>query len=182
MKFNLMTFNVRGLNKESALNSLRLYVHDFLPRLDLLAIQKHERRRDVLSRIGPVIWRSASFWGLEANPGHSPDEDEAGCGGVATFLIPQWTRLISSIGSLFDNRVHCVILAGLPSGDLGITNIYAPNFSSQRCALWKAIAQELPTTCRWVLMGDFNMVEACSDKNRPYALYLNTTMLQGLCI
>jgi exonuclease III len=136
MKLNLMTFNMRGLNEEFALNSLRMYVQDVRPRLDFLAIQEHKLRGNALSCIGTVLWRSASFWDLDASPGygHSPDKEGAGCSGVATFLASQWARLISSTGSLFDNRVHYIILAGLPGGDLGIVNVYTPNSSSQRCS------------------------------------------------
>jgi exonuclease III len=166
-----MTFNARGLNDESASDTLKLYIQDTHPRLDILAIQEHKLRGSTLTRLGSSLWRSASFRGLDASPGygHAPHEDEAGCGGVATFLAPQWSRLVSATGSLFDNRVHYFILSGLPGGDVGIANVYAPNSSPHRCALWTVLARELPSTCRWILLGDFNMVENRRDKNRPCA-------------
>jgi hypothetical protein len=55
--------------------------------------------------------------------------------------------------------VHWFVLAGLLGGEVGITNVYASNDSSNRCELWSAMAQELPHTARWILMGDFNMVD-----------------------
>jgi hypothetical protein len=100
---------------------------------------------------------------------HTPDEDGARCGGIATFHALQWSLLISSTSFLFENRVHYVILSGLPEGEVGIANVYVPNSSPHRCTLWLAMAQEFSNTCRWILLGDFNMVENKCDKNCPRA-------------
>jgi hypothetical protein len=67
-------------------------------------------------------------------------------------------------GFILDNRAHWFILQGLSRGDIGFVNIYAPNESSHRIRLWKALMTDLPNTCRWILAGDFNMVELRQDK------------------
>jgi hypothetical protein len=65
---------------------------------------------------------------------------------------------------MLDNKVHWFILQGLPGGDIGFFNIYTPNESSHRIRLWEALMTDLPNTCRWTLVGDFNMVELRQDK------------------
>jgi exonuclease III len=144
MKLNLMTFNARSLNEESAIDKLRLYIQDSRPRLDIVTLQEHKLRGNALTRLGSLLWRTSSFWGLNASPGygHGPDDDGVGYGGVATLLAPQWSCLVSASGSLFDNRLHYIILSGLPGGDVGIANAYAPNSFPHRCALWTLMAQD----------------------------------------
>jgi len=67
-----------------------------------------------------------------------------------------------------DNRATWIILKGLPSSDVGIINIYVPNDFPSRCQLWDTLIRELPTSCRWILAGDFNMVEQRHDRTNPY--------------
>lgn len=49
-------------------------------------------------------------------------------------------------------------------GDLGFINIYAPVEPLARKVMWETMSRELPSTCRWILLGDFNMVEKREDK------------------
>jgi hypothetical protein len=48
---------------------------------------------------------------------------------------------------------------------VGFINVYAPNDSGARCELWTTLAIELPQADRWILLGDFNMVENRQDKS-----------------
>jgi hypothetical protein len=59
------------------------------------------------------------------------------------------------------------MLQGLPGGDLGICNIYAPNNPCEHCQLWEALIEVLPATCHWILAGNFNMVLSRQDKKNP---------------
>lgn len=43
-------------------------------------------------------------------------------------------------------------------------NVYAPNSPNRRRALWDELAVTLPQDCRWVLAGDWNVVEDSIDK------------------
>lgn len=171
MRLNFLSFNARGLNDASAIAALQLYMQDCRPIPDIVMIQEHKCRGSAMQNLGKALWRHATFWGMEASPGYGHDEDAtgAGCGGIATLLAPRWESLVSASGSIFDNRVHWFILSGVPGGDLGIANVYAHNSSPERCQLWEAMTRELPGHCRWVILGDFNMVETRSDKNRPCA-------------
>ena len=53
---------------------------------------------------------------------------------------------------------------GLLGGNIGFVNIYAHNDSFLRCRLWETLMIELPGIYRWVLVGDFNIVETRLDK------------------
>lgn len=171
MRLNLLSFNARGLNEQAAIDSLQLYIQDCRPALDIVMIQEHKYRGSALANLGKALWRQAKFWGQEALLGYGHNENElgAGCGGIATLLAPRWTSLVSATGTIHDNRVHWLILSGVPGGDIGIANIYAPNSSLDRCHLWEDMTRELPGHSRWILTGDFNMFESRSDKNRPSA-------------
>jgi endonuclease/exonuclease/phosphatase family metal-dependent hydrolase len=72
--------------------------------------------------------------------------------------------MVASQGSILQNRAHRFVLCGTPGGETGFLNIYALNDSQERCVLWEQLIFLLPTTCRWVVAGDFNMVEMKSDK------------------
>lgn len=45
-------------------------------------------------------------------------------------------------------------------------NTYAPNDFPSYCLLWKSLAQDLPHTCRCILMADFNMIKHRVDKTK----------------
>ena len=42
MRLNLLLFNAHGLNDEARLDYLHRYLHNFQPRLDIVAIQEHK--------------------------------------------------------------------------------------------------------------------------------------------
>jgi exonuclease III len=145
MKLNLLTFNVHNLNEDAAVDSLRGYIQDYKPKLDIIAIQEHKMHGEALQRLGTRFWRSTTFWGLEASLGYGHSQFPMVTRGleVEAFLHslpPQWSRLISQSDHLLNNRVQWFILSKLPSGDVGIANIYAPNSSSLICELWSALA------------------------------------------
>lgn len=167
MKIHLLSLNVRGLNEDAAVDTVQAYIRDMRPTLDIVAIQEHKVRGLSLTQVTTRLWRQAKAFGLEASVGygHNPLGAGAGCGGLITMLHPRWTRMVSANGALLENRAQWFILHGLPGGDLGVANIYAPNDSPSRCVLWETMARELPQTCRWILLGDFNMVEYRADKS-----------------
>ncbi|KAG0573836.1 hypothetical protein KC19_VG213600 [Ceratodon purpureus] len=162
MRLNLLSSNARSLNDPTAVDSLKLYIQDCQPTLDIIFIQEHKRRGEALLQLGPPLWRQATSYGLDASPAYGNEDDDpgAGCGGTISKLSPRLAHAVSATGQLFDNRVHSLILSSRPVGDLGIANVYAHNSSSERCHLWEAMARELPPHCRWLLLGDLNMVES----------------------
>jgi hypothetical protein len=68
-------------------------------------------------------------------------------------------------GTVYDNLAQWVLLKGIPGGDVGVVNIYAPNASQERILLWRELVNCLPQGCRWVLGGDWNVVEQARDKS-----------------
>lgn len=168
MKLQLLSFNACGLNEDAAVANVQSYVRDSIPSPDIVAIQEHKLRGSSLARVGNRLWHHATAFSLEASVGygHTPLDLGAGCRGVLILIHPRWARKIGSSGAIQDNRAHWFVLQGLPGGDIGFANIHAPNDPLARCLLWEALARDLPCTCRWILMGDFNMVENKADKTR----------------
>ncbi len=62
------------------------------------------------------------------------------------------------------NCFHWIRINRLRGGDLTLANIYAPNDMAQRCMFWVLMIKELPKDYRWILLGDFNMVEHQPNK------------------
>lgn len=62
-----------------------------------------------------------------------------------------------------------MILIGIPGGDIGLANIYAPTEKADWCLMWESLANNLPQSCRWMLLGEFNVVEGWTDKLRQGA-------------
>jgi endonuclease/exonuclease/phosphatase family metal-dependent hydrolase len=56
-------------------------------------------------------------------------------------------------------------LAGLPSGDVNIINLYVSTEAVARLELWEELIRVLPRDCRSILVGDFNFVEHRWDKS-----------------
>jgi len=163
MKLKLLSHNVRGLNNPAAVENFRHYL--VRNPVDLLFIQEHKLRALGASRLGKTLWKRATYFFTEVEPGYNANATGVGKGGVATFIAPRWANLISQTGSLFGGRVQWLILSGLPGGDIGFANVYAPTDPNPCKALWETLACELPSSCRWILLGDFNMVERRVDKS-----------------
>lgn len=117
------------------------------------------------ANLGRQLWKRATTIYTEAEVGYTADGDNVGRGGVASIVSPRWAKLVSQSGSLFGGRVLYLILDRIPGGQLGFLNICVPNDPLARKILWETLARELPTTCRWIMIGDFNMVERLSDKS-----------------
>lgn len=168
MKLQMLSFNARGLNDEAAVTNLQSYIRNSIPVPDIVAIQETKLQGGAASYVGGRIWRPATCFSLDATPGYGydPTEPGAGCGGIMIFIHPRWARKIGASGLLLDNQGHWFVLQGLPGGDIGFVNLYAPNESPARCLLLESLARDLSRTCRWLVMGDFNMVEHRADKTR----------------
>jgi hypothetical protein len=96
--------------------------------------------------------------------GHNAQTPGAGKGGIIALLHPRWKSNVTQSGLVMGNRVQWIILQGLLGEDLGLVNLYASNDSAARSRQWEALMIELPTTYKWILAIDFNMVEHRKDK------------------
>ncbi len=82
------------------------------------------------------------------------------------MVANKWAKFIVAKGSIAKNKILWVQFDGIPRGKLGVGNIYALNESRDRCRLWEDMLVQLPSDCRWILMGYFNMAECTKDKLR----------------
>ena len=73
------------------------------------------------------------------------------------------------------NKWAQYLLKGLPGGDTGFTNVYAPNETGARTQLWGELLSSLPHSCRWLLLGDFNFVERRQDKTSTCGRFIPST-------
>ena len=133
-------------------------------------------RGEKASNLGRQLLPSGKCWTLDAEAGYNiTGQDGAGKGGICTILHRKLAPLVSSQGSIIHNRAFWVRLSGLPGGDLGILNVYAPNSSKDRLTLWQELVTRLPSACRWLVNGDFNMTETPQDKST----FCSKVMSQG---
>ena len=123
-------------------------------------------RGDKATNLGRQLFPKRKCRTLEADIGSNVDgQVGAGKGGVCTIFHENLAPLVSDSGSFLRNRAFWVRLKGLPGGDLGILNLYAPNDSQGRIALWHELLEILPSDYRWLVSGDFNMLESAQDKS-----------------
>jgi exonuclease III len=176
MLINLSTLNVRGLNDPMKTLRLRNYIKAAQPSIDTLLIQEHKLTGDKALRLGKALDSRAIYLHSDAEPGynHAQGTNGAGCGGSAILIANKWEKAIASSGSCFKGRALWVILTNLPGGDLGILNIYSPNDQHDRIMLWQELGLTLPRNYRWILGGDFNMVENPSDKSSQCGRLIGT--------
>lgn len=57
------------------------------------------------------------------------------------------------------DHLSIIILSGLEGGHLGILNVYALNMVGEKYVMWYEVIQSLPMDCKWIMTGDFSMVE-----------------------
>jgi exonuclease III len=162
MKVKIITHNVQGLNNPVAVNRLKNYYFPLLRDVDVLCLQEHKLREQNLLDLGQVLWPQATCFGCEATVGN---QVEAGRGGLYMLISPKIRHLIHSQGVIGANLAQWVVLKGLPRGDVAIANVYAPNSAHDRMTLWQEMVRCLPLNCRWVVGGDWNVVENGRDKS-----------------
>ncbi|KAG0565770.1 hypothetical protein KC19_7G013300 [Ceratodon purpureus] len=88
--------------------------------------------------------RGSSFWNEAVYSGER-DSFRAGTG---IFISPRITPLVQSHGIIMPRRAQYLTFQLAPDMVIGIINIYAHNF----------------TNSKWIVAGDFNMVEDLEDK------------------
>jgi len=101
----------------------------------------------------------------KAEQGYTASGTSTGKGGLATLVSLRWSNLICQSGSILDGKVQWLIFSTIQGGDLGFINVYAPCNSLARHHLWETMSNDLPTSCHWIMIGDFNMVELRIDKS-----------------
>lgn len=147
-----VTFNVRGLNEPRKIERLRNYFKNMQGGADIIMLQEHKLRAEKAGTLGKQLFSNGKCWTQEADQGYNINGSVgAGRGGICTFFHGKLAPLVTTQGTILGNRAFWIHLRGLPGGDLGILNIYAPNDSRARTALWQELSLRLPTDCRWMV-------------------------------
>jgi len=85
------------------------------------------------------MWLGALSWTKEASVRHNNDNAPNGISkrGVNIFVHNKWRLFIKNFGFFQNNIMVWVRLKNLPKGDIGLTNVYAPNNPWEHHTLWK---------------------------------------------
>lgn len=86
-------------------------------------------------------------------------EVEAGRGGVALGISMDLAPFINQEGITRCGRAVWICLDHPDWGRLGLLGVYGPNTSEERTALWGALVHILDDSYRWIMQGDFNMID-----------------------
>lgn len=86
-------------------------------------------------------------------------EVEAGRGGFALSIGLDLAAFITQEGI---TRCGCAVwtcLAHPEWGRLGILGVYGPNSGEGRTALWSLLFHILDSSYRWIMLGDYNLID-----------------------
>lgn len=136
-------------------------------RPDVICIQEHKLRAGRLSRISNEVWPHSHWHCAQAAEGvhaHRNPDVEAGKGGVAIGISAELAQFISLEGIFVCNRAVWIGMTHPRWGRIGLVGIYGPNDTVGRANLWRSLLSSLDTSYRWILMGDFNMIEDDADQ------------------
>ena len=127
MNFKLLSFNERGLSNASVVRLFKIFV-DSIPRLYVLFLQEYKLRGHKNMDLGRYLWNSAKTWSIEATPRYKNGilGLGVGCSGIAILLVVCWSKLFAETSSILHNQAQYIVLQGLPGGDIGAINVYAP--------------------------------------------------------
>jgi hypothetical protein len=130
-------------------------------------MQEHKLRQADWSFFGKQIWPRGEFFVAPAEDGLHDQQNvaiTAGRGGLAIAVSHQLQSFVT-----FDlvspcQRAIILHLDGLPSGPLGLHNVYGPTESRERTNLWESLTNLVDPNRPWLVGGDFNMSLSASDQ------------------
>jgi exonuclease III len=162
-----MSYNLQGLTSRNRRVRFRTFLRDLDCIPDVLCIQEHKIRVSQLGILKKEIWNSALFISAPAADGvHAQRNDGVigGKGGVSLAVGSRISPFVSASGVLPCPRAVWVHINHPRWGALGVMGIYAPNSATSRMKLWKDMFDVTDNSRQWILMGDFNMIEARGDQ------------------
>lgn len=133
---------------------------------NIQSFQEHKLCQGRTERIKKEVWAKAHWIVAPAVDGAHSERNqavEAGRGGVALGLNSELVPFLITEGIASSQRAVWACLDHPTWGKIGFTSIYGPNDGASQTALWNELALVLDPAFKWLLMGDFNMVEAASD-------------------
>jgi hypothetical protein len=75
------------------------------------------------------------------------------------LLNNKWANFVVHNEIAFRNKSQWLKMEGLLGRPISILNIHTPNESVEGSKLWEYLKMKLPKDCKWIICGDFNMVE-----------------------
>ena len=170
MKITTISQNVQGLNDSSKVDIIRNYYRTLLLETDVICFQEHKLWGDKL-QAAHIMWNGARFFGIEAQIAynHNQGDARAESGGIGMWVAPQLVPPIHVEGQSRAGNAQWICFKGVPGGDIGILNVYAPHKSPERCVLWLELIDNLPRNCKWIMIGNWNFVERGRDKSNDRA-------------
>ena len=126
MKWNIITYNIRGLNDPESIAKERGFFNALSPRADIEMIQEHKLRGRVFENLGARLMPGCSSWILETAPGERSwlNPNAAGKGGVGILLANKNARFVTDSGSIFEDRVIWVKMEGVEGGEILGLHVY----------------------------------------------------------
>lgn len=100
-------------------------------------------------------------------------------------ISPQLNFVVVASGTVPSDRAAWAHLDHPILGPIGILSIYTPNGSTKRRHFWHELVDTLDTQRRWIIGGDFNMVEASTDRKGGLAKWLKEEKREdgiGCCV
>lgn len=162
-----LSYNVRGLASRQRRVNAHLLLASVRARPDVICLQEHKLRAWRLHRIKKEVW-PAAHWncapaaeGVHAarNPGV-----EAGRGDVALCVSIELSNYITNEGISLCNRAAWICCSHLIWGRIGFIGVCGPNSTEERIVLWRFLIFNLDPSYRWMMLGDFNLIDATSDQ------------------
>jgi exonuclease III len=105
--------------------------------LDILCLQEYKLRGEKLKDLGQQLWSDVEFVACEATAAYNHLASKPGArrGGVCFLVAPTLRPLIHSTGAFRHNQAQWLTLRGVPGGDVGVLNVYAPHTAQERIQL-----------------------------------------------
>jgi hypothetical protein len=75
------------------------------------------------------------------------------------LLNNKWANFVVHYEIAFRNISQWLKMESLLGGPINILNIYTPNELAEGSKLWEYLKMKLPKYGKWIICGDFNMVE-----------------------
>lgn len=163
----MMTYNMNSLASRQRRLQAREFIEGLHQLLDVLCIQEHHLHHNKTTKLSNEVWRATHFVTAPAEDGEPAARNArvtAGKGGVCLAFGPKIKSSIVQEGIMPSHRAVWACLENEKNGKIGILGLYAPNDACHKTTLWREIFRQLDFSYKWVILGDYNMIEHSRDQ------------------
>lgn len=155
-KWNVLCWNVRGVNSDKKWNAIRDRISD--SHCDVICLQETKRESFDVAFVNKICPPCFDHFAILPSVGAS--------GGAITI----WKSSILNGVTIFQNEYAISVEFSSRHNDAQwmLTNIYAPctNSGKRYFLEWFSNIQ-MPDSVDWLIVGDFNLYRHPNDRNRP---------------